>query len=549
MVYQLTKFHVQRVDMVINPPWNLPFLGAKGLTSPEQTATGKGISNPLMALTMDIHLSGGQRTDYSRVPDVMVNWLWVVEGLTLERCSTFGKKDKLEPSYVGTFEIFGYIGPTFLFDELRVLMPRVVKSRDEIFSRWGYCDNHDLSRLDNQSIERDRLIGIGFVLNFVKFISFTFGDKEMISVIEAIIREVFVKLLLDSFGKLSIRRDLIDIRVDVIHPKPVAVVAFPAAAIMRTQAQHGEAIRGIQEHLLGVSRLLEANPKRLLLRERQARVKIEQQLAAVQDAPILALPQGAKNFIVYCDASHKGLGAVLMQNEKVIAYASRQLKIHEENYTTHDLEFGASSLQHILDQKELNMRQRRWLELLSDYDCEIRYHPGKANVVADALSRKEQIKPLRVRVLVMTIGLDLPKQILNAQTEVQKPENLKNEDVRGMIKKDIPKEKLEPRTDGTLCLNSRSWLPSYGDLRTVIMHESHKSKYSIHLGSDKMYQDMKKLYWWPNMKADIATYVNKCLTCARVKAEHQRPSVLLIQPEIPQWKWDKITMDFVTKAS
>ncbi|GJS27981.1 putative reverse transcriptase domain-containing protein [Tanacetum coccineum] len=235
-------------------------------------------------------------------------------------------------------------------------------------------------------------------------------------------------------------------------------------------------------------------------------------------APILALPQGAENFIVYCDASHKGLGVVLMQNEKVIAYASRQLKIHEKNYTTHDLELGAvvfalkiwrhylygtkctvftdhKSLQHILDQKELNMRQRRWLELLSDYDCEIRYHPGKANVVADALSRKERIKPLRVRALVMTISLDLPKQILNAQTEAQKPENLKNEDVGGMIRKDIPKEKLEPRADGTLCLNGRSWLPCYGDLRTVIMHESHKSKYSIHPGSDKMYQDMKKLYW------------------------------------------------------
>ncbi|GJV44569.1 putative reverse transcriptase domain-containing protein [Tanacetum coccineum] len=264
-------------------------------------------------------------------------------------------------------------------------------------------------------------------------------------------------------------------------------------------------------------------------------------------APILALSQGAENFIVYCDASHKGLGAVLMQNKKVIAYASRQLKIHEKNYTTHDLELGAvvfalkiwrhylygtkcmvftyhKSLQHMLDQKELNMRQCRWLELLSDYDCEIRYHPGKANVVADALSRKERIKPLRVRALVMTIGLDLPKQILNAQTEAQKLENLKNEDVGGMIRKDIPKEKLEPRADGTLCLNGRSWLPCYGDLRTVIMHESHKSKYSIHPGSDKMYQDMKKLYWWPNMKADIATYVSKCLTCAKVKAEHQRPS-------------------------
>ncbi|GJW14898.1 putative reverse transcriptase domain-containing protein [Tanacetum coccineum] len=177
---------------------------------------------------------------------------------------------------------------------------------------------------------------------------------------------------------------------------------------------------------------------------------------------------------------------------------------------------------------------------------------GKANVVADALSRKER-EPLRVRALVMTIGLDLPKQILKAQTEARKPENIKKEDVGGMLvenSKDPEKlrtEKLEPRADGTLCLNGRSWLPCYGDLRTVIMHESHKSKYSIHPGSDKMYQDMKKLYWWPNMKANIATYVSKCLTCAKVKAEHHRPSGLLVQPEIPQWKWDNITMDFVTK--
>ncbi|GJW43877.1 putative reverse transcriptase domain-containing protein [Tanacetum coccineum] len=117
----------------------------------------------------------------------------------------------------------------------------------------------------------------------------------------------------------------------------------------------------------------------------------------------------------------------------------------------------------------------------------------------------------------------------------------------GMIRKDIPKEKLEPRADGTLCLHGRSWLPCYGDLRSVIMHESHKSKYSIHPGSEKMYQDMKKLYWWPNMKADIATYVSKCLTCARVKAEHQRSSGLLVQPTITEWKWDNITMDFITK--
>ncbi|GKD02020.1 putative reverse transcriptase domain-containing protein, partial [Tanacetum coccineum] len=172
-------------------------------------------------------------------------------------------------------------------------------------------------------------------------------------------------------------------------------------------------------------------------------------------APILALPEGSIDFIAYCDASIKGLGVVLMQREK----------------------------------------------LLGDYDYEIRRHPGKTNVIADALSRKERIKPLRVQALVMTIGLDLPK----------------------------------------------SWLPCYGDLRTMIMHESHKSQYSIHQGSEKMYQDMKKLYWWPNMKDNIATYVSKCLTCAKVKAEHQRPSGLLVLPEIPQWKWDNIMIDFIMK--
>ncbi|GKD06061.1 putative reverse transcriptase domain-containing protein [Tanacetum coccineum] len=156
--------------------------------------------------------------------------------------------------------------------------------------------------------------------------------------------------------------------------------------------------------------------------------------------------------------------------------------------------------------------------------------------LADALSRKERIEPLRVRALVVTIGLDLPKRILEALIESLKPENLENEDVGGMIRKDIPKEKLEPHADGTFRLHGRSWLPCYGDLRSVIMHESHKSKYYIHPGSDKMYQDMKKLYWWPNMKADIATYVSKCLTCARVMAEHQRPSGLLVQPAILEWK-------------
>ncbi|GKA65536.1 putative reverse transcriptase domain-containing protein [Tanacetum coccineum] len=171
------------------------------------------------------------------------------------------------------------------------------------------------------------------------------------------------------------------------------------------------------------------------------------------EAPILALLEGNNEFVVYCDASHQGLGAVLMQREKVIAYASRQLKPIEENYTTHDLELRAvvfalkiwrhylygtkcmvftdhKSLQLILHQKELNMRQRHWLELLADYDCEIRYHPGKANVIADALIRKEPIKPHRVRSLVMTIHPKLPSQILEAQNEALKEENVKAEDIR-----------------------------------------------------------------------------------------------------------------------
>ncbi|GJW23644.1 putative reverse transcriptase domain-containing protein [Tanacetum coccineum] len=244
-------------------------------------------------------------------------------------------------------------------------------------------------------------------------------------------------------------------------------------------------------------------------------------------APILALPEGSEGF----------------------------LKVYEKNYTTHDLELGSvvfalkiwrhylygtkytvftdhKSLQHILNQKELNMRQRRWLEFLSDYDCDIHYHLGKANVVADALSRKERIEPLRVRALVMTISLDLPKRILEAQIEAQKPKNLVNEDVGGMIRKDIPKERMEPRADGTLCLHGRSWLPCYGDLRSVIMHESHKSKYSIHPGSEKMYQDMKKLYWWPNMKADIATYNDPLdklarLYLNRIVARHGIPASII----------------------
>ncbi|GJY38449.1 putative reverse transcriptase domain-containing protein [Tanacetum coccineum] len=246
------------------------------------------------------------------------------------------------------------------------------------------------------------------------------------------------------------------------------------------------------------------------------------------NAPVLALPDGPEDFVVYCDASRIGLGCVLMQRGKVIAYASRQLKIHEKNYTTHDLELGAvvfalkiwrhylygtksviytdhKSLQHIFSQKELNMRQCFWIELLSDYDCETRYHPGKANVVAYALSKKERVKPKRVRAMNMILQSSIKDRILVAQKDAM--------DEFAALQKGLD-EMIEQRSDGTLY-----YLDTFeGDM-----------------------------YWWPRIKKDIAEYVSKCLTFLKVKAEHQRPSGLLQQPEIPVWKWEGIAMDFMTK--
>ncbi|GJR26567.1 putative reverse transcriptase domain-containing protein [Tanacetum coccineum] len=221
-------------------------------------------------------------------------------------------------------------------------------------------------------------------------------------------------------------------------------------------------------------------------------------------APILALPEGSEDFIAYCDASKKGLGAVLMQREKVISYASRQLKIHEKNYTTHDLELGA-----------VVFALKIWRHYLYGTKCTVfTDHKRKANVVADALSRKEREPPLRVRALVMTISLDLPKQILNAQTEARKPENIKSEDVGGML---IENAKF-PEAIRSKVWNSYGWnpMPQWQELVTLL---------------------------WRFADCDHA----RCLTCAKVKAEHQRTIGVVVQPEIPKWKWDNITMDFVTK--
>nr|GEU51340.1 putative reverse transcriptase domain-containing protein [Tanacetum cinerariifolium] len=233
--------------------------------------------------------------------------------------------------------------------------------------------------------------------------------------------------------------------------------------------------------------------------------KLEEAFQILKDklcnAHVLALLDGQEDFVVYCDASGLGIGCVLMQRSRVIAYASRQLKIHEKNYTTHDLELGAvvsalkiwrhylygtksvihtdhKSLQQIFNQKELNMCQHRWIELFIDYDCDIRYHPGKANVVADALSRKGRIKPKRVRAMNMNIQSSIKDRILAAQNEASVVVDAPPEMLRGLDKQ------MEHRSDGSC----------------------HKLKYSIHPGADKIYYDLKDRYWWSGIKKDITLY-------------------------------------------
>ncbi|KAA0041109.1 hypothetical protein E6C27_scaffold128G00120 [Cucumis melo var. makuwa] len=304
-------------------------------------------------------------------------------------------------------------------------------------------------------------------------------------------------------------------------------------------------------------------------------------------APILALPVTGKDYVIYCDASRLGLGCVLMQDGNVIAYASRQLKEHECNYPTHDLELAAvvlalkiwrhylfgekchiftdhKSLKYIFYQKELNLRQRRWLELIKDYDCTIEYHPGKANVVANALSRKSRLPKSALCGIQVALLNELKgsKAVVTTEdsgsllAQFQVRSSLVTEIVRRQsedsnLQKKFEKSKkgleveFELRTDGAIVKQGRLCVPNISELKNAILEEAHSSAYAMHPGSTKMYRTLKKTYWWSGMKQEIAEYVDRCLICQQVKPVRQRPGGFLNPLPVPEWKWEHITMDFL----
>ncbi|KAG8502441.1 hypothetical protein CXB51_000404 [Gossypium anomalum] len=282
------------------------------------------------------------------------------------------------------------------------------------------------------------------------------------------------------------------------------------------------------------------------------------------EAPVLVQPESSKEFDVYSDASLNGLGCVLMQEGRVVAYASRQLKPHERNYPTHDLELAAivfalkiwrhylfgekchvysdhKSLKYLMTQKDLNLRQWRWLELLKDYELIIDFHHGKANVVVDALSRKLLFAMRAMNVhLSMSADNALIAELKAKPTLIYQIREAQKVDNDVIVKRAQCKlnEDSEFWIDDDDCLRFRNRLciPKNSELIPMILNKAHNGLMSVHPGSTKMYNDFKCQYWWHGMKRDISDFVSKCLICQQVKAKHQVPSGLLQPIMIPEWK-------------
>ncbi|KAG8493049.1 hypothetical protein CXB51_010393 [Gossypium anomalum] len=289
---------------------------------------------------------------------------------------------------------------------------------------------------------------------------------------------------------------------------------------------------------------------------------------------VLVQPESGKEFVIYSNASLHGLGCVLMQEGRVVAYASRQLKPNEKNYPTHDLKLAAivfalkiwrhylfgerchvysdhKSLKYLMTQRDLNLRQRRWLELLKDYELVIDYHPGKANVVADALSRKSlfTLRAMNVHFSissdnVLIAELKAKPLLIHQICEAQKVDD----ELVAKLAECVSSVDSEFQIDNNDCLRFRSRLcvPRNSKLISMILSEAHSSRMLVHPGSTKMYNDLKRQYWWHGMKRDISDFVSKCLICQQVKAKHKVPSGLLQPIMILEWKWDRVTMDFVS---